>query len=31
MEELLDLTSDWFATSTHFRVRASVYDETPGK
>jgi len=31
MEELLDLTFDWFATRTHFRVRSSVYAETPGK
>jgi transposase len=31
MEELLDLTFDWFATRTHFRVRSSVYAEPPGK
>ena len=31
MDELLDLTFDWFATRTHFRVRSSVYAETPGK
>jgi transposase len=31
MEELLDLTFDWFETRTHFRVRSSVYAETPGK
>jgi transposase len=31
MEELLDLTFDWFETRTHFRVRSSVYSETPGK
>jgi transposase len=29
MEELLDLTFDWFATRTHFRVRSSVYAEAP--
>jgi putative transposase len=31
MEELLDLTFDWFETRTHFRVQSSVYTETPGK
>ena len=31
MGELLDLTFDWFETRTHFRVKASVYAETPGK
>jgi transposase len=31
MQELLDLTFDWFETRTHFRVRSSVYAETPGK
>ena len=31
MQELLDLTFDWFETRTHFRVRSSVYDEMPGK
>jgi transposase len=31
MDELLDLTFDWFATRTHFRVQSSIYDETPGK
>jgi putative transposase len=31
MDELLDLTFDWFASRTHFRVRSSVYEETPGK
>jgi putative transposase len=31
MQELLDLTFDWFETRTHFRVRSSVYNETPGK
>src|SRR5262249_39734408 len=29
MDELLDLTFDWFATRTHFRVRSSVYSEPP--
>jgi len=27
--ELLDLTFDWFATRTHFRVQSSIYNETP--
>jgi hypothetical protein len=31
MDELLDLTFDRFETRTHFRVRSSVYCETPGK
>ena len=31
MNELLDLTFDWFATRTHFRVQSSVYCDTPGK
>jgi hypothetical protein len=31
MEELLDLTFDWFETRTHFRVRSSVYAGTPEK
>ena len=31
MDELLDLTFDWFATHTDFRVRSRVYSETPGK
>lgn len=31
MGELLELTFDWFAARTHFRVRSGVYDETPGK
>jgi putative transposase len=31
MQELLDLTFDWFATRTHFRVETDVYNETPGK
>ncbi|HEY1190626.1 MAG TPA: IS630 family transposase [Gemmata sp.] len=31
MDELLDLTFDWFASRTHFRVRSGIYDETPGK
>jgi len=29
MDELLDLTFDWFATRSHFRVQSSVYTETP--
>jgi putative transposase len=29
MEELLDLTFDWFATRTHFRVQTEVYGEKP--
>jgi transposase len=28
MEELLDLTFDWFATRTHFHVRTSMYART---
>ena len=31
VDELLDLTFDWFAARTHFRVRSGVYSETPGK
>ena len=31
MDDLLDLTFDWFATRTHFRVETKVYNETPGK
>jgi transposase len=31
MDELLDLTFDWLATRTHFRVGTSVYNETPRK
>jgi transposase len=31
MNELLDLTFDWFAARTHFRVESGVYNETPGK
>ena len=31
MQELLDLTFDWFGTRTHFRVQSSVYAKTPGK
>jgi putative transposase len=31
IDELLDLTFDWFETRTHFRVQSSVYTETPGK
>src|SRR5262245_55335153 len=29
MQELLDLTFDWFATRTHFRVDTAVYAQTP--
>jgi transposase len=29
MNELLDLTFDWFATHTHFRVETGIYKETP--
>jgi putative transposase len=29
VEGLLDLTFDWFAARTHFRVRSGVYSETP--
>jgi len=31
MDELLDLTFDWFETRAHFRVRSTVYSEMPGK
>jgi transposase len=31
MDDLLDLTFDWFEIRTHFRVQSSVYAETPGK
>jgi transposase len=31
MQELLDLTFDWFDTRTHFRVQSSAYAEMPGK
>jgi transposase len=31
MDELLDLTFDWFATRTHFRVRTGVYTEMARK
>jgi hypothetical protein len=31
MAELRDLTFDWFATRTHFRVETGVYNETPGR
>jgi len=31
MDELLDLTFDWFATRTHFRVQSSVYTRNPRK
>jgi putative transposase len=30
IDELLDLTFDWFATRTHFRVQSSVYTKGPG-
>jgi transposase len=29
MDELLDLTFNWFETRTHFRVRSAVYDKSP--
>lgn len=29
MDELLDLTFDWFASRTHFRIGTSVYGERP--
>ena len=31
MQELLDLTFDWFEIRTHFRVQSSVYTKCPGK
>ncbi|OWK38932.1 helix-turn-helix domain-containing protein [Fimbriiglobus ruber] len=31
MQELLDLTFDWFETRTHFRVQSSVYKESSEK
>ena len=31
MQELLDLTFDWFETRTHFRVQSAVYTKCPGK
>jgi transposase len=31
MQELLDLTFDWFESRTHFRVQSSVYTKCPGK
>jgi putative transposase len=31
MDELLDLTFDWFETRTHFRVQSTVYTGKPGK
>jgi putative transposase len=31
VQELLDLTFDWFETRTHFRVQSSVYAGTPRK
>ena len=29
MDELLDLTFDWFATRTHFRIETTVYGKSP--
>jgi transposase len=29
MDELLDLTFDWFEIRTHFRVRSGIYDKSP--
>jgi putative transposase len=29
MDELLDLTFEWFETRTHFRVRSAVYNKSP--
>src|SRR4051812_16318268 len=31
VQELLDLTFDWFETRTHFRVQTGIYDKAPGK
>ena len=31
IDQLLDLTFDWFETRTHFRVESSVYTKSPGK
>jgi transposase len=31
MDELLDLTFDWFETRAHSRVETNVYTKTPGK
>jgi tRNA-dihydrouridine synthase len=31
LDEMLDLTFDWFETRTHFRVQSSVYTKSPGK
>jgi putative transposase len=31
MEDLLDLTFDWFETRTHFRVQTEVYNKSPRK
>jgi hypothetical protein len=31
MDELLDLTFEWFATRKHFRVETGAYQETPEK
>jgi transposase len=30
IDQLLDLTFDWFETRTHFRVQSSVYTKAPG-
>lgn len=29
MGELLDLTFDWFATGTHFRIETTAYGKSP--
>jgi putative transposase len=29
IDELLDLTFDWFAARTHFRIESTVYGKTP--
>jgi transposase len=31
MDELLELTFDWFATRARFRVETQVYREPPGR
>src|SRR5215204_43843 len=31
MQELLDLTFDWFETRTHFRVQSGIYNKPPEK
>jgi hypothetical protein len=28
MDELLDLTFDWFESRTHYRVRSAVYNKS---